>query len=116
MEIINLNNIEQIVLCKYEIEQQSGIKVSLTDFINQNIPNDVYFYSNVTFPFALKEYYGKQYLFIVSEDESVVKRLINKLKLCKYDTNNLTEVSNTDMINMEDDDKEFFIINNKYYK
>ena len=81
------------------------------------IPNYIYVVNGVNIPFKLFIIHNNKYLFVTNNNKEEIDILQNKIKLLKYDMNNLIELKTEDMFNMTDPMHDnFIIINNKYYK
>lgn len=124
MKIVNINDIEDLILAKHEIDlmlMEDKIidkRTELNDFITKYaIPNNIYVVNGVNIPFKLFTIHDNKYLFVTNYNKDELDVLKNKIKLLKYDMNNLVELTMIDMFNMTDPmNDNFIIINNKYYK
>lgn len=124
MEIVNINDIEQLVICKYKIETELlengkiDKKQTLDEFLSTYAYlNMIYKVKNMSIPFGLKKINGIDYLFVISENKIEIEVLINKLKLLRYDINNLVKIPNDELLKTEDTtDMEFIVYNNAYYR
>ena len=124
MKIIDINDIEDLILAKHEIdimlmddkviEKRTGINEFLTTYA---MPTDIYMYNGVSIPFKLFELHNNKYLFVTNYNKEELLVLENKLKQLKYNMNNLVQISQSEMNQMQDiNDENFIIINNKYYR
>ena len=124
MQIVNINDIEELVIAKYEIEKirLANKEIEKKATINEFLINDakldyIYRYKGISIPFNFKKINNEDYLFIATNNKQHIDILINKIKLIKYDINNLVKLSNEETLKMENiDEEEFVIYNNAYYK
>ena len=124
MKIININDIEDLILTKHEIDLmliEDNIieeRTTINEFLEKYaMPTNIYMYNGVSIPFKLYELHGNKYLFVTNYNTQENEVLENKIKQIKYDMNNLVKLSNDEIQRMEDYSKEnFIIINNHYYK
>ena len=124
MEIVNINDIEQLVICKYKIETEQlekGIidkKQTLDEFLTSYAFLDmIYKINGMSIPFTFKKINDVDYLFVISENPVELDILKNKLKLIRYDFDNLIKVSNEELMKTENiDEQEFIIYKNAYYR
>ena len=124
MKIISINDIEDLILTKHEIDlmliddKVIDKRTEINDFINTYaMPKDIYMYNGTSIPFKLFELHNNKYLFVTNYNKEELLVLENKLKQLKYDMNNLIELSYEEMLQIQDINNEnFLIINNKYYK
>ena len=124
MKIVNINDIEDLILAKHEIDLMLiddkiiEKRTEVTEFLDKYaMPNDVYVVNGVQIPFKLFNIHNEHYLFVTNYNEDELTVLENKIKLLKYDMNNIIELKFDDMLKMQDiDNADFIIINNKYYK
>lgn len=124
MEIVNINDIEQLVICKYKIETEQlekGIidkKQTLDEFLTSYAFLDmIYKINGMSIPFTFKKINNVDYLFVISENPIELDILKNKLKLIRYDFDNLVKVSNEELMKTENiDEQEFIIYKNAYYR
>lgn len=124
MNIVNINNIEELIIAKYNIEnylletKQIEEKDTLSNFLmtTANI-NMIYLFKGKSIPFCFKIINNEQYLFVTNDNKNEINLVINKIKLCKYDLNNLYKLSNEEINKIENlEDSDYIIINNKMYK
>lgn len=123
MTFVNINDIEDFVLAKHEIElmliEDKIIekRTDLKEFMEKYaIPDNVYVVNNIQIPFKLYNIHDKHYVFVTNYNKEELEILENKIKLLKYNMNNLIELKLADMFNMTDpENNNFIIINNKYY-
>jgi len=124
MEIVNINNIEQLVICKYKIETELlekgkiDKKQTLDEFLTSYAFLDmIYKVKKMSIPFTFKKINDVDYLFVISENPVELDILKNKLKLIRYNFDNLVKVSNEELMKTENiDEEEFIIYNNAYYR
>lgn len=124
MEIININDIEDLIITKYKIETKLiednviESKMSIPDFISKYTNmNYIYKVKNLMIPFGFNRIYDIDYLFVVSNDENELDLLTNKLKLLRYNLNNMSKVDYLSLMKNEHlDEEDFIIYNNNYYK
>lgn len=123
MTFVNINDIEDFVLAKHEIElmliEDKIIekRTDLKEFMEKYaMPDNVYVVNNIQIPFKLYNIHDKHYVFVTNYNKEELEILENKIKLLKYNMNNLIELKLADMFNMTDpENNNFIIINNKYY-
>lgn len=125
MKIVNINDIEDLILTKHEIDlmlMEDNIidqRTTINEFlIKYATPDNIYVYNGINIPFKFIEIHDNKYLFVTDYDEQKNDILTAKIKLLKYDMNNLVEISYLDMLNNTKDNinDDFIIIGNKYYK
>ena len=124
MEIVNINDIEQLVICKYKIETEQlekgtiDKKQTLDEFLTSYAFLDmIYKINGMSIPFTFKKINDVDYLFVISENPVELDILKNKLKLIRYDFDNLVKVSNEELMKTENiDEQEFIIYKNAYYR
>ncbi len=124
MKIVNINDIEDLILAKHEIDLiliEDGViekRTELNEFITKYAtPKYVYVVNGVNIPFMLTKIKDNYYLFVTNYNNDEIELLTSKIKLIKYDMNNLVELKFQDMLKMTDvDNDNFVIINGKYYK
>lgn len=122
IKIVNINDIEDLILAKNEIETELiekkiiEEKMSIIDFINKYAITDyVYMINEKLIPFKLLSL-NKTYLFIADNNKDNLDLLLKKLKLMKYDINNKVEVNISDMLKDIDSYDSLIIYDKKYYK
>lgn len=123
MTFVNINDIEDFVLAKHEIElmliEDKIIekRTDLKEFMEKYaMPDNVYVVNNIQIPFKLYNIHDKHYVFVTNYNKEELEILENKIKLLKYNMNNLIELKLADMFTMTDpENNNFIIINNKYY-
>ena len=124
MKIVNINDIEDLILTKHEIdlmliedkviEERTTINGFLETYA---MPKNIYMYNGISIPFKLYILHDKKYLFVTNYNKQENEVLENKLKQIKYDMNNLVQLTNDEIQKMEDYSNEnFIIIDNHYYK
>ena len=124
MKIVNINDIEDLILTKHEIDlmliEDKVIKerTTINGFLETYaMPTNIYMYNGISIPFKLYILHDKKYLFVTNYNKQENEVLENKLKQIKYDMNNLVQLTNDEIQKMEDYSNEnFIIINNHYYK
>ena len=124
MKIVNINDIEDLILAKHEIDlmliEDKVIteRTTINDFLtNYAMPKNIYMYNGISIPFMLYELHGNRYLFVTNYDKEELIILKNKLEQLKYNMNNITQIPYNEMMQIQDIDNEnFLIINNKYYR
>ena len=124
MKIVNVNDIEDLIVNKYFIEQkllENGIieeKHTLREFISKYARVDyIYKFKNINIPFGINEINNEKYLFVINNDKNLIDILMKKLKSIKYDLNNLTRVNYESLMKSENLNEEDFIIKDaEYYK
>ena len=124
MKIVNINDIEDLILTKHEIdlmliedkviEERTTINGFLETYA---MPTNIYMYNGISIPFKLYILHDKKYLFVTNYNKQENELLENKLKQIKYDMNNLVKLTNDEIQKMGDYSNEnFIIIDNHYYK
>lgn len=124
IKIVNINDIEEVILSKHEIDlkliedKQIQIKMTLQEYFDKYAtPLNVYIIKGNQIPFSIHTLYGTTYIYVCDNDKTKMSLLLNKLKLIRYDINNLVELSFNDLLNMGGlDENDIIVINNKYYK
>ena len=120
MKIVNINDIEDLILAKHEIDllriehNEISERSVLQEFINTYAsPQYIYLINEKQLSFNFINVWDHYYLFI-SEDTKENEFIINKIKHLKYDMNNLTKLTNSDLLNMVDTNN-IIIYKNHYY-
>ena len=124
MKIVNINDIEDLILAKHEIDlilMEDKIidkRTEITEFIEKYaMPTNLYMYNGISIPFNLYTLHDNKYLFVTNYNKDEINVLENKIKQIKYDINNLVELTRDDINKITNIENEnFIIINNKYYK
>jgi hypothetical protein len=124
MKIVNINDIEDLILAKHEIDliliEDKVIeeRTTINEFLEKYaMPKNIYMYNGISIPFKLYILHDKKYLFVTNYNKQENEVLENKIKQIKYDMNNLVRLTNAEIQRMEDYSNEnFIIINNHYYK
>lgn len=125
MKVYNLSNIEEIFLCKIYIESillennEIEEKMELQDFISKymNVSNKVYMKNSTIIPFEIYDFYDE--IIIIITENTYKDILVDELKKIEYNLSNLKVIPNNVLFNMfseDEDNKNLFIINNKYMK
>ncbi len=121
MTIVNINDIEDLIIAKYEIDnilnEQGKLegRSNLQEFINEfaNLQY-IYLIDNLRIPFNYFKIENKDYLFVANSDESEINIIKAKLKVLKYDLNNLVLLSKNKLSKMIDINN-VIIYGQKYY-
>ncbi len=124
MKIVNINDIEDLIINKYFIEQKLlednkiESKMSIDEFINTYAKIDlIYKLQNFNIPFGFRKINGEDYLFVITDDNNILDIIKNKLKLLKYNLDNLQKVNYEDLLKNEHlRDEEYIIKDSDYYK
>lgn len=123
MKIVNINDIEDLILAKHEIDLMLiddkiiDKRTELKEFIlKYATPDNIYIFNGITIPFKLYKLHDKYFLFVTNYNKNEIDILTNKIKLLKYDLNNLIEIKFTDMLTSDNSNDNVIIIDNKYYK
>ena len=124
MKIVNINDIEDLILTKHEIDlmliedKVIDERTTINEFLEKYaMPKNIYIYNGISIPFKLYILHDKKYLFVTNYNKQENEVLENKLKQIKYDMNNLVQLTNDEIQKMEDYSNEnFIIIGNHYYK
>ncbi len=121
MTIVNINDIEDLIIAKYEIDtilnEQGKLegRSNLQEFINEfATPQYIYLINNLQIPFNYFKFENKDYLFVTNSDESEINIIKSKLKVLKYDLNNLVLLSKNKLSKMIDVNN-VIIYDQKYY-
>ena len=121
MTIVNINDIEDLIIAKYEIDiilNEHGKlegRSNLQEFINEfATPQYIYLINNLQIPFNYFKFENKDYLFVTNSDESEINIIKSKLKVLKYNLNNLVLLSKNDLSKMIDMNN-VIIYDQKYY-
>ena len=124
IKIVDINDIEEVILSKHEIDlkliedKKLESKMSLQEYFDKYAtPSNIYIVKGEQIPFSVHTLYNTIYIYVCDNDKTKMSLLLNKLKLIRYDTNNLIELSFTELLNMGGlEENDIIIINNKYYK
>ncbi len=120
IKIVNINDIEDLILAKHEIDllridhKEISERSVLQDFVTTYaLTNYIYLINDKQIPFNYVSIYDNDYLFVTEYIEEN-KLLINKLKQLRYDLNNLTKLTQMELINIETLNN-IIIYNGQYY-
>ena len=121
MTIVNINDIEDLIIAKYEIDtilnEQGKLegRSNLREFINKFAnPQYIYLIDDLQIPFNYFKIENKDYLFVTNTDESEINIIKAKLKVLKYNLNNLVLLSKNKLSKMIDINN-VIIYDQKYY-
>ena len=121
MRMVDINDIEDLIIAKYEIDtilnEQGKLegRSNLQEFINEfATPQYIYLINNLQIPFNYFKFENKDYLFVTNSDESEINIIKSKLKVLKYNLNNLVLLSKNDLSKMIDMNN-VIIYDQKYY-
>ena len=121
MTIVNINDIEDLIIAKHEIDtvlnEQGKLegRSNLQEFINEfATPQYIYLIDNLQIPFNYIKLENKDYLFVTNSDESEINIIKAKLKVLKYNLNNLVLLSKNELLKMINMDN-VIIYDQKYY-
>ena len=121
MTIVNINDIEDLIIAKYEIDtilnEQGKLegRSNLQEFVNEfATPQYIYLINNLQIPFNYFKFENKDYLFVTNSDESEINIIKSKLKVLKYNLNNLVLLSKNELSKMIDMNN-VIIYDQKYY-
>ena len=121
MTIVNINDIEDLIIAKYEIDtilnEQGKLegRSNLQEFINKFAnPQYIYLIDDLQIPFNYFKIENKDYLFVTNSDESEINIIKAKLKVLKYNLNNLVLLSKNKLSKMIDINN-VIIYGQKYY-
>ena len=85
MTIVNINDIEDLIIAKYEIDtilnEQGKLegRSNLQEFINEfATPQYIYLINNLQIPFNYFKFENKDYLFVTNSDESEINIIKSK--------------------------------------
>lgn len=123
MQLINLqNDPEELFFVKREIEkyliEQEIIKekMDLSIFVQWlNMHNSIYMYNENVIPFSVVDVGIDRYIFHVEENQEYINETIKALEYINYDFSQLIEKDLTEIYNGELINKNYFLINGKYY-
>ena len=124
MKVVNINDIEDLILAKHEIdlmliedkiiEERTTINGFLEKYA---MPINIYMFNGHSIPFQLFEIHNNKYLFVTSYNKEELLVLENKIKQLKYNLNNLVQIKSDEINKIQDINEENFIIkDNKYYR
>ena len=124
MKLVNINDIEDLILAKHEIDlmliedKVIEVRTGINEFLEKYaMPKNIHMYNGISIPFKLFEIHGNRYLFVTNYNKQENEVLEQKIKQIKYNMNNLVMLNNDEINNMQDYTTEnFIIINNHYYK
>lgn len=115
MKIVDINDIEDIILAKYEIDKndpECETRSNLAEFMSKYCTlTDVLVIDGQLLSFKYVELFNHTYLFI--SDKNQLNEISNFLSLINYNIDNLKEIPMTEL--MINSDK-YLIHNNKYYR
>ena len=121
MTVENINDIEDLIIAKYEIDtilnEQGKLegRSNLQEFINKFAnPQYIYLIDDLQIPFNYFKIENKDYLFVTNSDESEINIIKAKLKVLKYNLNNLVLLSKNKLSKMIDINN-VIIYDQKYY-
>lgn len=121
MNIVDITDIESLIIAKHEIdtlrieENEIEERTNLNDFVNSYAaPQYVYIIDKKQISFNYVKVYDKEYLFVSDTNEEYINIIMTKLKLLKYDMNNLVEISRLDVAKRIDIDH-IIIHDNRYF-
>lgn len=120
MKIVNINDIEDLILAKHEIDlikiehKEISERSDLNEFINTYAsPKYIYLLNDKQFPFNYIKIYDSDYLFVTNYDNENTY-ILNKIKSLKYNMENLTLLKTNELINITSLNN-IIIYNNSYY-
>ena len=124
IKIVNINDIEEVILSKHEIDlkliedKKIKDKMTLQEYFDKYAtPLNIYIIKGKQIPFSIHTLYGITSRYVCDDNKTLITLLLNKLKLIKYDINNLIELSFNDLLNMGGlEENDIIVIDNKYYK
>ena len=121
MIIVDINDIEDLILAKHEIdlilnemgelEGRSNLQDFMIEYAN---PDYIYLIKDQQIPFKYIKLKDKDFLFLTNNDENSINILKTKLKFLKYDLDNLVQLSKNELATKIDMDN-VIIHNNNYY-
>jgi len=121
MKVVNINDIEDLILAKHEIDilriehKEITERSILQEFINSYAsPKYIYMINDMQIPFNYIKVYDNDYLFVTDYNKENVEIVTNKIKRLKYDMNNLVKLTNIDLINLLEANN-VIIYNGQYY-
>ena len=121
MKIVNINDIEDLILAKHEIDllriehEEITERSILQEFINSYAsPKYIYMINDIQIPFNYIKVYDNDYLFVTEYNKENIEIITNKIKRLKYNMNNLIRLTTSDLINLIDVNN-VIIYNGQYY-
>jgi len=121
MTIVDINDIEDLILAKHEIdlilnemgelEGRSNLQDFMIEYAN---PDYIYLIKDQQIPFKYIKLKDKDFLFLTNNDENSINILKTKLKFLKYDLDNLVQLSKNELATKIDMDN-VIIHDNNYY-
>ena len=121
MKVVNINDIEDLILAKHEIDliridhNEISERSILNEFIYEYVtPKYTYILNDKNISFNYVKIYDNDYLFVTENNEDINKILINRIQRLKYNMDNLVELSKTDLTKLMDANN-VIIYNGKYY-
>lgn len=122
MKTVDITDIEDLILCKHEIDlkliEKGDLeeKMTLPEFMQKyvNLNNMTYLEDDVMIPFAVVEVYDLKYLF-VSQNTSDVDKINSVLNKIKFDFSKLQILTNHEIM-LNNQVPPMLLINGKYYK
>lgn len=126
MNIVNINDIEDLILAKHEIDliridnNEIDGRSDLREFVNTyaNLKY-IYLMNNIYSPFnfiSIKDNKNEvhYYLFIGDDNSEIHNSIINKIKRLKYNMNNLVKIPLLDIYQLQDLSN-IIMYNGEYY-
>ena len=121
MKVVNINDIEDLILAKHEIDvlriehEEITERSILQEFINSYAsPKYIYMINDNQIPFNYIKVYDNDYLFVTEYNKENIEIITNKIKRLKYNMNNLIKLTTSDLINLIDVNN-VIIYNGQYY-
>ena len=121
IKIVNINDIEDLILAKHEIDvlriehEELTERSILQEFINSYAsPKYIYMINDIQIPFNYIKVYDNDYLFVTEYNKENIEIITNKIKRLKYNMNNLIKLTTSDLINLIDINN-VIIYNGQYY-
>jgi len=121
MKVVNINDIEDLILAKHEIDvlriehEEITERSILQEFINSYAsPKYIYMINDNQIPFNYIKIYDNDYLFVTEYNKENIEIITNKIKRLKYNMNNLIKLTTSDLINLIDVNN-VIIYNGQYY-
>lgn len=121
MKTVNISDIEELILCKHEIDLiliekgDQEKKMKLDEFMKTyiNLNDTVYVDDADIIPFSVVDVYGSKYMF-VNDSEERIAPVVEALEQINYDFSNLKEVSNRELIE-RGESRPLMLIQGRYY-
>lgn len=118
MKIINVNDIEELIVFKYESEKKSGKKTDLQKYLETytNLSKIYVTQTDEKVPFDIFTINGEKVVFAIFEDDKIKNKFIDKMNSINYDMSSLKEYSIENIYTQHIQLNDIFYIDSKIYK